>query len=96
VPGAALQLLIKHQELAAPAEIKKLVERVAPAQLKVVVAAVRAALDLAGTVALESSPIFPALHSSMAVAVHQWDMDLLQFMEQRQAVVEFQQPTAQM
>jgi hypothetical protein len=32
----------------------------------------------------------------MAVAVHQWDMDLLQFMEQRQAVVEFQQPTAQM
>jgi hypothetical protein len=86
----------KLHELVDQADHSRLVAPVVLVQPKAAAAAVQLPLDPAGTVVLESSPIFPALHSSMAAAVHLWALGHHPCMAQLLAAVEFLLLTTQM
>jgi hypothetical protein len=86
----------KLHELVDQADHSKLVVLVVLVQPKAAAAAAQVPPDPAGTVVLESSPIFPALHSSMAAAAHLWALGPHPCMAQLLVAVEFLLLTTQM
>jgi hypothetical protein len=86
----------KLHELVDQADHSKLVVLVVLVQPKAAAVVVQVPPDPAGTVVLESSPIFPALHSSMAAAAHLWALGHHPCMAQLLVAVEFLLLTTQM